>query len=112
MTAALHPGDVVRALFPGARTTKPRPAVVVSTDSYNGRRPDVILALLTTQTPRTITPFDYWLQDWAAAGLHQPSLLRLYIAMAVQASVKFIGHLTDRDWQEVQARLRLGLAVT
>ncbi len=108
----VQPGDVVVALFPGAQQSKRRPAVVVSTDPYNSSRPDVILALLTTQVPRVPTPFDYALQDWAAAGLHQPSLFRLYLGMALQRDTMVIGHLSDRDWQEIQARLRLGLAVT
>jgi hypothetical protein len=105
------PGDVVVALFPGAQQTKPRPAVVISTDQYNLTRPDVILALLTTQIPRTSTPFDYWLQDWAVAGLHQPSLFRVYVGMVVSTNATVIGRLSNRDWREAQARLRLGLAV-
>jgi mRNA interferase MazF len=108
---AIKPGDVVVALFPGAQQTKPRPAIVISTDQYNLARPDVVLALLTTQTPKTFTAFDYWLQDWTAAGLRQPSLFRVYIGMVVGAGAICIGHLSDRDWQEVQTRLRLGLAV-
>jgi mRNA interferase MazF len=107
----IRPGDVVVALFPGAHQSKRRPAVVISTDQYNAARPDLVLALVTTQPPRAPTPFDYALQDWAAAGLHQPSLFRLYLGMAQQSDVVVIGRLSDRDWQEVQARLRLGLAV-
>src|SRR5262245_30055944 len=108
----IDPGDVVVAFFSGAHQTKRRPAVVVSTDAYNSARPDVALALLTTQAPKVLTAFDYVLQDWTAAGLHQPSVFRLYLAMAAQTDVTVVGHLSDRDWQEIQARLRLGLAVT
>jgi hypothetical protein len=85
---------------------------VVSTVAYNTARPDVILALLTTQVPRVMEPTDYVLQDWAAAGLHSPAVLRVYLAMEEKSKVTLIGHLSDRDWQEVQARLRLALAVT
>jgi mRNA-degrading endonuclease toxin of MazEF toxin-antitoxin module len=108
----IQPGDVVIALFPGAQQTKSRPAVVISTVAYNSTRPDVVLSLLTTQRPKSLTMFDYELQDWASAGLHSPSLFRVYLTMAVQTSVKVIGHLSDRDWQEVQNRLSLALAVT
>jgi hypothetical protein len=31
--------------------------------------------------------------------------------MYLASIVKVIGHLSDRDWQEVQARLKLALAV-
>src|SRR5262245_21791726 len=107
----IHPGDVVVGFFPGAHQGKRRPAVVVSTDAYHAARPDVVLALLTTPLPRVLTPFDYVLLDWAAAGLHQASVLRVYLEMAPQTDVLVIGHLSDRDWQEVQARLRAALAV-
>lgn len=36
-------------------------------------RPNVVLALLTTQTASFISPTNYTLQDWAA-GLRQPSV--------------------------------------
>lgn len=107
-----QPGDVVTAPFHGARLSKPRPSVVVSTAAYNTARPDLILSLLTTRVPKILEPTDYVLQDWAVAGLHSPSLFRVYLAMEEKTIVDLIGHLSDRDWQEVQARLRLGLAVT
>jgi len=106
-----QPGDVVMALFQGARQNKPRPSVVVSTSAYNTARPDVILGLLTTRVPTVMEPTDYALQDWAAAGLHSPSVFRVYLAMEEKTRVTLIGHLSDRDWQEVQARLRLAVAV-
>jgi mRNA-degrading endonuclease toxin of MazEF toxin-antitoxin module len=106
-----QPGDVVTALFHGARQSKPGPSVVVSTVAYNAARPDVILGLLTTRLPTVIQPTDYMLQDWAAAALHAPSVFRVYLAIEEQTKVTLIGHLSDRDWQEIQARLRLGVAV-
>jgi hypothetical protein len=108
----LKPGDVVIAPFQGADGRKIRPSVVLSTDPYQATRPDVILGQLTTKIPRTLAPTDYVLQDWAAGGLHQPSTFRLYLNTVLQVDTDLIGHLSDRDWLEVQARLRLGLAVT
>jgi mRNA-degrading endonuclease toxin of MazEF toxin-antitoxin module len=108
----LKPGDVVKANFVGAVRTKYRPVVVVSTDAYQAARPDVILAVLTTQVHRCTAPTDYVLQDWSAAGLHSPSAFRLYLGMASAGAVRPVGRLSDRDWSEIQARLRLGLAVT
>src|SRR5260370_13385219 len=111
MTAqTLRPGDVVLEWFQGAQGRKRRPTVVISTDLYHAHRPDIILAVLTTQLRQATTPLDYVLQDWAAAGLHQPSAFRVYLDMADPADVVRIGRLSDRDWQEVQARLRLALA--
>ncbi|MBI1915701.1 MAG: type II toxin-antitoxin system PemK/MazF family toxin [Planctomycetes bacterium] len=108
----LKPGDVVLAKFVGATGMKPRPTVVISTDLYQSTRPDVIVAELTTQVASATAPTDYVLQDWSAAGLHFPSAFRLYLNTLQIGTPMVIGHLSNRDWQEVQARLRLGLAVT
>ncbi len=92
--------------FPGATGMKRRPAVVVSSDLYHAHRPDVILAVLTTNLTAATTPLDHVLQDWAAAGLHAPSAFRAYFGMATPSAVRVIGRLSDRDWQAVQACVR------
>src|SRR4051812_5936194 len=107
----LKPGAVVTIDFPGATGVKRRPAVVVSTSTYHSTRPDVILAVVTSQTASATAPSDYILQDWRAAGLHRPSAFRAFLVTLPAASVvSVVGQLTDRDWQEVQARLRAALA--
>jgi len=107
----LKPGDVVILNFPGAIGVKRRPAVVLSTDIYHTHRPDVIVGLLTTNIETATAPTDYVLKDWGAAGLHFPSAFRSYILTLDDGTLPSIGHLSDRDWQEVQARLKLALAV-
>lgn len=107
----VKPGDVVSGLFRGAVITKWRPAVVISTDLYHAHNPDLILTMVTTQLAVATTPTDYKLKDWAAAGLHKPSAVQIYFDLIPPADVKPIGRLSDRDWQEVQNRLRLALAV-
>jgi mRNA interferase MazF len=104
-------GDVVTVDFRGATGIKRRPAVVISTDLYHSTRPDVVLGALTTQIAGAISATDYLLQDWSAAGLHAQSAFRTYLNTAAANSVVVIGHLSDRDWQEIQSRLRLSLAV-
>ncbi len=107
----LDPGDVVIVDFPGAIGIKTRPAVVLSTSLYHTHRPDVIVGLVTTNIAAATAPTDYVFQDWVAAGLHQPSAYRSYLVTLDDGSLPPIGHLSDRDWQEVQARLKLALAV-
>jgi mRNA interferase MazF len=107
----IKPGDVVTVDFVGATGVKRRPAVVVSSDLYHAHRPDAVLGSLTTQLASATAPTDYVLQDWAAAGLHHPSAFRAYFGMADVSAVQVIGHLSDRDWQEVQACLTRALAV-
>ena len=107
----MKPGDVVVALLPGARIAKVRPAVVVSADLYQQERPDVIVAILTTQTPSPTTATDYQVQDWRSAGLRASSWLRVYLITVQQADISVIGRVSSRDWAEIRTRLRLGLAV-
>ena len=108
----VNPGDVVTVDFPGALGVKRHSAVVVSTQTYHTTRPDVVLCLLTSQTAGATGPTDYILQDWSSAGLHSPSALRAFLVTLPATSVIAIGHLSDRDWHEVQERLRKALAVT
>ncbi len=107
------PGDVILVDFPGVQGVKPRPTIVVSTDTYMRVRPDVTFAIVTSHLAAAKTTTDYVLEDWQSAGLHVPSAYRSFFATLSPASVHYlIGHLSDRDWQEVQARLRLAIAVS
>lgn len=56
---------------------KRRPACVVSADAYQ-RGPDVIVAMVTSQTSRRQAPGlgDVVVADWQAAGLRAPSTVR------------------------------------
>ena len=108
----LHPGDVIVADFPGVRGTKRRPALVVSSESYHVARPDVILGLLTGQVAAATSSTDYRLHDWSSAGLHVPTAFRTFlITLPREDVIAVIGRLSDGDWNEVQSRLRVALAV-
>lgn len=106
----MKPGDVVTADFPGATGVKRRPAVVVSTEQYHQTRPDVILGLLTSNIAGAVEPSDYVLQDWQAAGLHRPSAFRAFLFTLPANAINSIGHLSNRDWSEVQVRMRIAVA--
>ena len=108
---SLHAGDVVTGFFTGAQNDKARPAVVVSSDLYHAHRPDIVLCFLTTQVAGASAPTDYALTHWKAAGLFQPSAFRAFFITARRSEVVKIGSLSDADWAEVQARLRLALAL-
>jgi mRNA interferase MazF len=94
--------------FPGADRTKIRPAVVLSTELYHRYRPDVIVGLITTQAPKELTPTDCELHDWGQAGLHQPSLFRLFPVTLLQREVRVIGRLSESDWTRVRACFKAG----
>ena len=106
----LNPGDVVLVDFPTPRGIKRRPAVVVSTAAYHSHRPDVIVAILTTQVAKSTAPTDYILQDWSAAGLNKPSAFRSYLVTLDDGRLPAIGSLSQRDWQAVQQCLSAAIA--
>jgi mRNA interferase MazF len=107
------PGEIVTVDFPGATGIKRRPVVIVSTTEYHAHRPDVIVGLITSQISAAITPFDYALQDWEAAGLHRPSAFRTFLATLPAAAIgERIGRCTERDWQAIQLRISHALAVS
>ena len=109
----LNPGDVVLLDFPGVQGVKLRPGVVVSSAAYHLVRPDVIVALCTSNLASAMAPTDYALQDWAAAGLRVPTAFRSFFVTLPAGDIRrVIGKLTAADWAEVQARLRIALAVT
>ncbi|MGA3019642.1 MAG: hypothetical protein ABSF62_21170 [Bryobacteraceae bacterium] len=54
----MTPGDVVVGVLAGALETKVRPAVVISSGAYLVERPDVLVGILTTKLPKTITSTD------------------------------------------------------
>ena len=94
-------GDVVIGAFPGARMTKTRPAVVLSSEDYHRRRPDVIVGVITTQTPAPWAPSDCELLDWRIAGLHERSYFRVFVMTLPQREVRSIGQLSERDFAAV-----------
>jgi mRNA interferase MazF len=104
----LRPGDIVVGAFPGALTTKTRPAVVLSTEDYHRHRPDVVVGLITAQVLRPLAPTDCVLADWRQAGLHAASYFRLFPVTLPQREVRLIGRLSDSDWELVRACFRAG----
>lgn len=107
----ISPGDIVTVLFIGAVATKGRPAIVLSAPDFNDQNNDAIVALVTTNLALASTPFDYRLQDWQAANLKAPSAVRMFIGMSQVSDVRPMSRLSDADWNEVGARLRLALEV-
>jgi mRNA interferase MazF len=104
-------GTVVTAEFQGVVSTKRRPAVVVSSETYHQERPDAILAVVTSQINKSNSSTDYVLQDWQSAYLNKPSAVRIFLFTLPQSKIIEIGELSERDWTEVQKRLQISLEV-
>lgn len=97
-------GDVVLVGFPftNLQTTKKRPAVIISSQSYQQNRPDVILMAITSQVRQPLATGEAILQDWQAAGLVKPSVLKPLIATIEQNRiVKTMGQLSATDREKV-----------
>ena len=107
----LRAGDVVLVDFPGAHVTKRRPAVVLSSEAYHLSRPDVVLAVLTSNTTRANTALDRVLADWQLANLLKPTAFRPYFVTVEQSAVRAIGRLSERDWLGVRQSVQSALDV-
>ena len=108
----LNPGDLVTVDFPGVTGLKRRPAVVVSSHDYHGLRPDVIVAIVTSQISDATTAMDYILQDWSREGLRRPSAFRAFLVTLPARSATPIGRCSDRAWKEIRDRLARAIAIT
>src|SRR6266487_2955500 len=103
-------GDVVVGMLPGAAETKVRPAVVIASDIYLVERPDVLVGILTTKLPRRASSMDYVLLDWQRSGLRSVSCFRAYVLTIHRSNLTVVGHLSEQDWTEVKARVRIAFA--
>lgn len=104
-------GIVVTAEFQGVVSTKRRPAVIVSSQIYHRERPDVILAVVTSQIGKSNSSTDYVLRDWQSAGLNKPSAVRIFLFTLPQNKIAEIGELTEDDWAQVRERLRSSIEI-
>lgn len=75
-------GDIVLVPFPFSdqRTTKRRPAVVVSSARYHQERPDIIILAVTSHVRGTPAVGEAAITKWQEAGLLKPSLLKPLLA--------------------------------
>ena len=105
MTSPYAFADVVLVPFPFTDQLglKKRPAVVVSSDAYNGQRRDLVIMAITSQVRMPLALGEAMLTDWSAAGLIKPSVLKPVFTTLEQALViRAMGALSSTD----QATLR------
>jgi mRNA interferase MazF len=102
-------GDVVVVKFPFTNQTalKQRPAVVVSSQSYNGANRDVILMAITSQLSRQGSSGEIWIADWRSAKLLKPSAIKPVIATVQQSLVmRSLGKLQPADKAALRTMLQ------
>ena len=107
---AYQRGDLVLIPFPFSdlKTTKTRPALVVSSTIYHANCLDILLAYVSSQVTRARQPLDYIIADWQTAGLLKPSFIRPKVATVDPSLIRYhIGRLSDTDLKAVDTRLQI-----
>ena len=98
-------GDVILVPFPftDQTTTKKRPAVVVSSNSYQRERSDLILIAITSQANPATSFGEITITGWRVAGLLKPSIIKPVLTTIDKALViKKLGRLEELDLQALQ----------
>ena len=103
-------GDVVLVPFPftSQAASKKRPAVVVSSHTYNASKPDIVVMAVTSQLRASALLGEVWLQGWQAARLLKPSAIKPVFATLEQVMViRQLGHLSVHDRTALKNAIQL-----
>ncbi|MEH1861021.1 MAG: type II toxin-antitoxin system PemK/MazF family toxin [Nostoc sp.] len=98
-------GDVILVPFPFTNqiTAKKRPAVVVSSNSYQRERSDLILIAITSQANPATSFGEIMITGWRVAGLLKPSIIKPVLTTIDKGLViKKLGQLEEPDLQALQ----------
>ncbi len=93
-------GDVVLVPFPftDQSGTKKRPAVVVSSHSYNASRRDIVIMAITSQVRPPLGSGEAMVSDWQGAGLIKASVLKpVFTTIEQRLVVRTMGKLSAAD---------------
>jgi mRNA-degrading endonuclease toxin of MazEF toxin-antitoxin module len=110
-------GDVVvvNVVFTGQGGSKPRPALVVSTERFHKKIPDLVVCPISSQ-PRFFSKpgaGDQPLKHWKAAGLRHPSTVRISNIVAIEKKIikRVLGPVHADDLAAVEQGLRAAFAL-
>lgn len=107
---------VVEVPFSDQSGSKPRPALIVSAETFHRRIPDVIVCPISSQPRHHKRPGhgDCPLRNWEDVGLRHPSTVRISNILAIDKQIikRAIGILPVDDMQRVDEGLMeaMGLA--
>lgn len=102
-------GDIVLVsfIFSDETGAKQRPALIVSADTYNNARQEIIISAITSRTYRILTG-DYLVKNWKAAGLLAPSVVTGIVRTIKQSMiVRKLGTMSSSDLKEIDKNLRV-----
>ncbi len=101
-------GDIVLVGFVFSDETgeKRRPALVVSSETYQLNRKEAIIAAITSRVERRLLG-DHLIANWQEAGLLFPSVATGILRTIKQSMIaKKLGNMSQSDMQAVERNLR------
>ena len=104
-TTSFEFGDVLLVPFPFSNQTagKQRPAVVVSSATYNRERLDLVILAITSQVRPTLGFGEALVAQWKQAGLIKASVFKPVVTTIERNLViKKLGRLTATDQTKLQ----------
>jgi len=103
---------LVNFVFADESGVKRRPAVIVSSETYNSGRDEVVIAAITSRTDRVLAG-DHLIADWQSAGLLFPSVATGIIRTIKQGIIdRKLGSMTLPDMAAINSQLRLILELS
>ena len=106
---------VVNVPFSNHSGSKPRPALIMSTEPFHRTLLDVIVCPICSQPRfyRRPGPGDYPLRQWKAVGLRYPSTVRISNILAVDKKIitRILGMISSADLERVENGLRQALGL-
>ncbi|WP_445637271.1 Growth inhibitor [Nostoc sp. DSM 114161] len=101
-------GDVILVPFPftDQTTTKKPPAAIVSSNSYQRERSDLILIAITIQANPATSFGEITITKWRVAGLLKPSIIKpVLTTIDKELVIKKLGQLEEPDIQALRTLL-------
>jgi mRNA interferase MazF len=105
-------GEIVLVSFPftDLSSIKQRPALVVSPDSLNSTREDLLIIAITSQIPPTLEPDEFMIpaSDLVFCGLPKPSIVRVSKLASLHKTliIKRIGIMPAPSMEHIRGILR------
>ena len=107
-------GDVLLVPFPftNQTATKKRPTIVISSDSYNQSKLDILLIAVTSQVKTPLQFGEALITEWSKAGLLKPSVIKPIITtLEKKLVIKKLGKLETTDIRALQSLLQQIIAI-
>jgi mRNA interferase MazF len=102
-------GDVLLVHFPFSdqSTSKKRPAVIISSNTYNNTSQDIVIMAITSQTGSNIGIGECVIENWQGAGLLKSSAVKSAISTIEQSLVlRKLGRLSPKDLSLLEKALK------